>query len=206
MSDDKKIPSLISPRGHAAHAWLTKADTKYNSEGVYKVDLLFPKGDVPPGRIEWGNKELPGDKWLKYIQQLCKQHGVSYKPGEEGCPIKDGDTMKDKEGNQKPAFEGTWFLRLKSKYKPSLIDTKGNELPKSVPVYSGDLIKAAFNMVPKTVKGTTYMSMYLSKVMLIQKLSGGDGISADAFGEDEGYVVEDTADTEDLDDDESGDF
>jgi len=180
-----KLPILITPRSNAAYSWLAKKDTKFDKEGTYKVTCVIDKENPGPGRTNFGNTEVSGEDWIAGLLALCKEHGVASKVGAEGCPIKDGDDLKDKEGNPKPEFAGKYLITFKTGYTPSLIDTKGNALPSSVPIYSGDIIKVAFQPQVREVKGTSYMSTYIHKVMLIEKTTG----NSDMFGEEEGYEV-----------------
>jgi len=189
-----KLPIIISPKGYAAYAWLAKKDTKFNKEGVYKVTLVLDKENIDEGRLNYGKEAVPGQDWIKAVRQICKDAGATTDIGGDGCPIKDGDKTGKEE------FAGKYLLPVKSSYKPALIDTRGNELPPQVPVYSGDLIKVALQPVANTVKGTTYVSLYLSKVMLIEKLTGGAG-DVSMFGEEDGYQVSeaDAAGADDAD-------
>jgi hypothetical protein len=173
---------------------LAKKDTKVDKDGVFKVTLVLDKENIDEGRLNYGKQAVPGQDWIKAVRQMCKDAGATTDIGGEGCPIKDGDKTGKEE------FAGKYLIPVKSAYKPALIDTKGNALPAQIPVYSGDLIKVALQPVANTVKGKTYMSLYLSKVMLIEKLTGGAG-DVSMFGEEDGYQVSeaDAAGAEDTD-------
>jgi hypothetical protein len=207
MARNTKLPIIITPTGHAAYAWLAKKDTKFNADGVYKVTIVLDKQDIDEGRLDYGKSVVSGKDWLKHITDTCKEHGVASKPGERGCPIKDGD----KSGKEE--FAGKWLIGFKSSYKPACIDTKGNALPASLPVYSGDVIKVAAQPVAgKMANGDGYLSLYLSKVMLVEKLTSAGGDAA-MFGEVAGYEVSeaDAAGADDADfgvthEEEDGDF
>lgn len=225
MSESAKIPAMVTPKGPAAHTYLAKPDKKYlkNGQPVYKTDVCFPKDDIPEGRINYGKEVLEGPDWMKHIQKLCKEHGVESKPGKSGCPIKDGDKMKDKDGKPKEHFKGMWVMTFKSTYKPEMTDSKGKELPKSVPIMSGDIIKVAFGLkpvtVPEKVKNaegevetieTNYLALYLNGVRLLDKRAGAGGVD---YGEEEGgYEAPEGGETDYGDDDDdaepskTGDF
>ena len=191
MAQKEKFPTMVTPRGLAAFTWLTKKDTKYNANGVYKVSVVLDKKDMSEGRVEFGSETLPGAAWVKNILSICKSNGVPSTPGERSCPVKDGDKMIDKYGKKK--FAGKLVMEFKTGYKPSVIDTKGIALPQSVEVLNGDMIKVAFNPVYREVNGNHYLSMYLSKVMLVEKVVESAG-GAEMFGEsDGGYEVPEDA-------------
>ena len=44
----EKLIEFTTPKGIAQYPWLSKPDTKFNEEGVYKVDLIIPKSDAIP--------------------------------------------------------------------------------------------------------------------------------------------------------------
>ena len=193
MSDDK-IPMQVTPRGHAAYAWLAKKDTKFNKGGVFKVTLVLDKEEIPVGRQDWGKKQVPGKQWVKDLIALGVEHGAG-KFGEANCPVKDGNKTGKEE------FQGKLLIPFKSTFKPKMLDTKQNPLPGSLTVFSGDDIKVLFKVKPQTVTdkvknadgtienvATTYLSCYMNSVMLCAKNSSGN----DMFGDDEeGFVVSD---------------
>lgn len=187
MSKPTKYPFITTPRAFAAFTWLDKPDTAFGDE-KYKVTLVFNKDDLTEGRIEKGTKAVSGSDWFKYLIDLCKKHGVAHKPGERGCPIKDGDKMVDKEGNPREQFANSWVIQLKSGFKPDLLDTKGNKLPDSVSILNGDVIKALIVPAYRNVNGSDYLSLYLNKVALVEKRVTAK-LDASVFGEDDGYVV-----------------
>ena len=45
---DDKYVKLVTPKGVAKYPWLTKADTKFNPDGVYKTDLLISSEEAEP--------------------------------------------------------------------------------------------------------------------------------------------------------------
>lgn len=202
-----KLPVIVTPKGVAAYAWLNKKDTKFDKEGVYKITVLLPKKDMPEGRLDGGKTVVPGKDWIKHILSECKAHGVPDKIGTTGCPVKDGDKM-DKED-----FHGFLMITAKTTFDPKekIVDTKGNQLPGRTTVFSGDVVKVGIQPVIREVKGDKFMSMYIAKVMLIEKNAGADV----DFGEEEGYTVSDADKAADVDfgteddaegDDGNGDF
>ena len=187
MSKPIKYPFIVTPRAFAAFTWLEKPDTAFGDK-KYKVTLVFNKDDLTKGRIERGEKILSGPDWFKYIIELCSKHGVPSVPGQRGCPIKDGDKMTDKDWNAREQFANSWVIQLKSGFKPSLVDTKGNTLPPTVSVLNGDVIKAVIVPAYRHVNGSDYLSLYLNTVVLVDKRVESK-LDPSVFGEDDAYVV-----------------
>lgn len=187
MSKPIKYPFITTPRASAAFTWLDKPDTAFGDE-KYKVTLVFNKDDLSDGRIERGSKAVSGKEFMAYILELCNKHGVPARPGERGCPIKDGDKMVDKEGNPREQFANSWVIQLKSGFKPDLVDTKGSALPASVSILNGDIVKALVVPAYRNVNGSDYLSLYLNKVCLVEKRVTAT-FDSSVFGEDDGYVV-----------------
>jgi hypothetical protein len=192
MSEDK-IPMQVTPRGHAAYAWLAKKDTKFSKEGVYKVTLVLDKKVIPVGRQDWGKTQVAGTQWVKDLIALSVSHGAGAF-GASNCPVKDGDKTGKEE------FAGKLLIPFKSTFTPKMLDTKQNVLPSFMTVFSGDEIKVLFKVKPQTVTDkvkqadgtivnmpTTYLSCYMNSIMLCAKNSSGN----DMFGADEdgGFVV-----------------
>jgi hypothetical protein len=193
MNDKTKLPMQVTPRGHAAYAWLAKKDTKFSKEGVYKVTLVLDKENIQQGRQDWGKVAVDGKQWVKDLIALSVEHGAGAF-GDKNCPVKDGDkTGKDE-------FKGKLLIPFKSTFKPAMVDTKQNPLPGSLTVFSGDEVKVLFKCNPVEAQGTKYLSLYMNKVMLCAKNSAGN----DMFGEEEDGFVVSEADTqrEDWGDDE----
>ena len=196
-----KLPIQVTPRGHAAYAWLAKPDTKFanGGPGIYKITVLLDKESMGPGRQNFGKTEVSGREWIRDLLALATSVGASGVIGESNCPVKDGDRA-----GSKPEFAGKLIVAFKTAYAPVLIDSKGTPLPKSMTVFSGDLVRVSFqpkhNVSVERVKDgatgvtssveTNFLSMFISKVMLVEKLTGTGG-GAEMFGEegDDGFVV-----------------
>ncbi len=186
MSDQKKLPIIISPKCVAGYAWLNKKDEMSDK---YTITGLLPKKakEIPEGRVNYGKEVVPGAKWLKDLLALFESVGAPHKIGEDGCHIKDGDVKyanaKDKEKAEQ--FKGMLLLNVKSDFPPKLTDTKGNVLPKDETIWAGDTVKIAIQPKHHVVNGKNFLSLYISQVMLIEKGERKGGID---MGEEDGYV------------------
>jgi hypothetical protein len=130
---------------------------------------------------------VPGAKWLKDLLALFASVGAPSKIGEDGCHIKDGDKKKNKDGSPKEEFAGMLLLNVKSDFPPKLVDTKDNPLPKDETIWPGDTVKIAIQPKHHLVNGKNFLSLYIAKVMLIEKGERKGGVE---MGEEEGYVAE----------------
>jgi hypothetical protein len=197
------LPVIVTPAITAAFAWLDKLDTKFDDDGIYKITAPIDPDEGTAIVMEGGKgKQMPTKDWFKYIVKSLKDHDVNAKINTDGCPIKKMD---------KEEFAGKLLLTAKSgpKHKPEQVDTKGNALPEGHRVRSGDVVKVAIQPVVRTVKGKNFMSLYIAKVMLIEKVNSGGNVD---FGVDEGsgYVAPENTNVDfggdDGDDDDNGDF
>jgi hypothetical protein len=197
----EKLPVFISPKGVAAYAWLNKKDTLSEK---YKVSVVLDKKEMGEGRLNYGKDVVTGKVFIKTLLDLAASIGAPSKINEKGCHIKDGDKHKNED------FRGKLLIEAKSGFKPKLVDTKGNPLPKDETIWSGDIIKLAFQPKHSVVSGNNHMPYYISQVMLIEKGERKGGGSLD-FGEEEGYVADDSdvdfgEDAGDSTDDDNEDF
>lgn len=154
-----KLPVIVTPAVPAAYAWLDKKDTKFDENGVYKVTCPI-NPEEGEGRIEYGKKAVSSKDFIKHILAECKKYGVPSKPGERACPVK----KRDKE-----EFKGLLLLEPKSGFKPKQVDSTGADLPGNMSVRSGDIVKVAIQPVVREVSGSRFLSMYIAKVMLVEK-------------------------------------
>lgn len=198
----KKYPRVVMPAAVAAYAWLSKPDSGHQfSDDKFKVTMVYDSADV-----------------LSDVEAACvalaKEQWPNLKPADLKLPFVDGDDRGKEE------FEGKTIVTLKSKYKPTVVDSKKSPLPKDVQVFSGDLIKAVASLYPYentekvkegkkvvtvTVRG---IALQLQVVQLIDKRNNGSN-GTDLLDEEDGFVA-DGGDEDDEDGDTNdaadGDF
>lgn len=169
-------PNFVSPKGTAAYAWLTKADTKFNPEGVYKTSLVVPIKEAEPfiEAIKNAYVEELGSK------KLAKAN-LSHEVNEE---------------------EGTVTFKFKSKQKPKLFDSKGKPITADISVGNGSKIKVAGGFGPYDKGANTGVALYLNSVQIIDLV---EWTGSSVFGEEEGgFVATEAAESDSSDD--SSDF
>lgn len=167
----KKYVRVGTPTFEVAYCSLNEPDTgKQYSDGKYKVTLKVPK-DHP-----WMN-----DKYRPAIADTLKRNGLDSMPDGFHLPVKDGDTVVRKrtdeatgEVTEETPFAGYHLITFKTQEKPDLLDSRGNPLPSSVMIFSGDEIKVGGAMTTYEMNSGGIVQ-YLNAVRLIVKNnSAGD--------------------------------
>lgn len=195
----KQYTKLTTPVGVAKWAWVSKADTKFNSEGEFKVTLVLDKDAAEP-LIETIEKELKEfysglkAQGKKRIKEASKPYGEEV--DDEGDPT----------GNVEFKFKS------KAKFVPRIpiFDSVGKPMT-GVELWSGSRIKVNTTLAPYSAGIGEGMAMRLNAVQVIDLVQGSNG-SAEGygFGEEDGYVHEDQEpsmeeeESEDIEDE--GDF
>lgn len=175
-----KHTTMTTPAGVAKWAWISKADTKFNSDGEFKVTLVLDQDTATPviNKIE---KEL--DTFYKGLKaQGKKKIKEAVRPyGEE----------VDDEGD--PTGNVEFRFKSKQKFKPRIpvFDSKGKPLT-DVEVWAGSKIKVNTALAPYEAPIGAGLSMRLNAVQVIDLVQGSSG-TAEGFGfdEEDGYVHED---------------
>lgn len=157
--------TFVSPKGTAAYAWLTKADTKFNPDGVFKTSLVVKKADAEPfiEAIRNAYVEELGSK------KLAKAN-LSHEVNEE---------------------DGTVTFKFKSQKKPKLFDSKGRPVTKDISVGNGSVIKISGAFGPYDKGANTGCALYLNQVQIIDLV---EWTGSSAFGEEEGGFTFDDED------------
>jgi len=86
------LNKFVTPKGVAQYPWLTKPDTKFSEEGVFKVSLAIPEGeakDMPFKKDENGNIVFSFKSKLK-----PRLYDAAGKPIKEDVSVGGGSTIK----------------------------------------------------------------------------------------------------------------
>lgn len=159
---------FVSPKGTAAYAWLTKADTKFNPEGVFKTSLVVKAGKETDAFIEAIKNAYVEELGTKKLAKANLSHEVN----EE---------------------EGTVTFKFKSQKKPKLFDSKGKPVTKDISVGNGSVIKVSGAFGPYDKGANTGVALYLNQVQIIDLV---EFAGSSAFGEEEGGFTFDDDDKE----------
>jgi hypothetical protein len=204
MADPKfdRYDILVTPKGVAAFPWLTKPDTKFNEEGVYKTGLAFDPED--PAFV----------KFKKKIEAIHKEAVAAVKESgkKKVTVVSPFRPEEDEEGEPTGRIIINAKSKAKQKYRDgtiqdvtlNIVDAKRNEVPSSTPVYGGSVLRLAVRPAPYFMQGKCGITLYISGVQVIELQSGGGG-AADFFDEEEGYETEDVSESPFEDDAEDED-
>tara|TARA_Y100000593_G_scaffold45350_2_gene86285 strand:+ start:1731 stop:2330 length:600 start_codon:yes stop_codon:yes gene_type:complete len=176
----KQFTRLTTPAGIAKWAWVSKADTKYNSDGEFKVTLVLEKDAAEPliNKIEKELKEFYAGlkaQGKKKIKEAVRPYGEEV--DDEGDPT----------GNVEFKFKS------KAKFVPRIpvFDSSGKPMT-NVDVWSGSKIKVNTTLAPYSAGIGEGLSMRLNAVQVIDLVRGTNGTAEGyGFGEEDGYVHED---------------
>jgi hypothetical protein len=187
--------TILHVRGVARFPWLNKPDTKFDSDGVFKVDLEIDADTAAPLIRKFNDMRA---ETMKEAQKALK----GKKAKEADLPI---FPKLDEDGNETGSFV------LKAKMKASGISKKtGKPWQRSVPIfdakgkpanpqiYGGSEI--VVGIAPKAwsnPKGECSVTCYLEGVQVIKLSAGGGGGSAASLGfgvVEGGFVADDVAD------------
>lgn len=205
--EQKKVVKVVSPRGVVAYGYIHRPDSGGQfSDNKYKLDLVCDPDAPELKEIEKKCKQAAKEKWGKV-------------PADLKLPFIDGDEREQEE------FHGKVILRPKSKFMPTVVDAKRQELPEGVKVFSGDVVKFSAVLYPyekpETViekvngkkvkrKETIYgVSLQLRGVQLLEKRAVSSyGDAADDFEDEDGFDAAEgyrSDDDDSFDEDEGGD-
>lgn len=184
-SDSIKI---TTPKFRVSFANVFKPRSPFEGqEPVYSLDALFSK------------KEHKDMVWLKSAikQAADSKWGAGKWPKNFKSPIKDGDE-KELDG-----YPGSFFLTLKSKTKPGIVDQKLQEIIEPSEFYSGCYARATVVVKAYSTAGNNGVAVYLGN---IQKDSDGDAFSGKKNAKDDFDALESLADEGDSNEQPEFDF
>lgn len=225
MADKRpSYAKFLTPAGIAQWPALTKPDTKFDDDGVYKTNMIFE--DTPEIRKLVATLEGIRDANFKEATAEMKQAIKDAPPAKQKKlkkSLADLEVVEVYEEELDDAGEETGRLILKFKLNavvrpkgkdafkqaPNLFDTSKPPVPlKGVDPWSGSTLKIAGEVIPYVMASTGQagVSLRLKGVQVINLVSGG-GKDAAAYGfgaEDGGFQQEADAGSDDFDAD-SGD-
>lgn len=152
---------FTSPVGTAVYPHLNKPDTQFNPDGVYKTELSMENCEA--------------------LVDACHNLAV------EEFGAKANFRMPFKQCEE----TGQTILKVKSKYAPKIFDSSGqimvgDQIPN---LWGGSTLKVGGFITTYAVSGSKGVSLQLSKVQVINPVSGnGDSDGFDAV--DGGFVAE----------------
>ena len=187
-------PSFPSPIGTFVHPWITKADTKFNADGLFHSDLDVSaeaasntmeaiRGAAEAALAEHTDKMSPAQakKWSVYLPfEELEDEETGEPTGTVRFQFKQNAKIKTRDGNVKQV---------------SIEVRDGADKVVSIPVFNGDKGRIMFSMRPiviaQSMKAGVRLDFY--KVQVTEKGSG----SSQGFGAVDGAYVADDRKTSD---------
>ena len=151
------MQKFVTPKGKAVYPSLTRPDTRYNEEGVYKTGLTMSEKDA--------------QKFMEMLKEVYTEEFGAKKLPSAKLPFKKND-------------DGSVVFNFKSKNAPKLFDSKGNPIKdiSELRVGGGSTIKIAGAAKAYNAGGATGVTCYLNSVQVIDLVE----YSSSPFGAEEG--------------------
>jgi len=212
--------TIISPKGIGIYPRLNTPDTKYDANGVYKVDLKLDTEVAADRAFIEKLDELHRESWEAAIKDAVESG--EFKTVEVAKKkVKQADLpyayIEDEDG------EDTQFVKVRFKMKakveskktgevytlkPKIFDAHKQEMAKAPSIYSGSVLRVAFKPVLWfTKKLGAGVKLQLEAVQIIELVSGSGGGDAESygFGDEDGYSYEAPAEQPFDSDEDEGD-
>lgn len=151
------MQKFVTPKGKAVYPSLTRPDTRYNEDGVYKTGMLF--------------SEQEADKFMDTLKEVYSEEFGAKKLSSAKMPFKKND-------------DGTVTFNFKSKNAPKIFDSKGNPIKdiSELRIGGGSTLKIAGAAKAYNAGGNTGVTCYLNSVQVIDMVE----YSSSPFGAEEG--------------------
>lgn len=148
---------FVTPKGKAVYPSLTRPDTRYNEEGVYKTGLMF--------------SEAEAKKFIEMLKEEYVEEFGAKKLSSAKLPYKENE-------------DGTVVFNFKSKNAPKIFDSKGNAIRdvSELRIGGGSTMKIAGAMKAYSAGGNTGVTCYLNSVQIIDLVE----YNGSPFGAEEG--------------------
>lgn len=172
--------SITSPKGKAAYAWITKPDTKFSEEGVYKISLI----------LKTDSKEC--EALVEQLQEVFTDEYGMKKLKSASIPFK---AEIDKETEEET---GNTVFNFKSQKPPRLYNAKGQPILNAgnLRLGGGSDVKVNFTAKAYDKGAKCGVALYLNAVQIINLV---EVKSAGMFG-DEGGSFDSTGFAEEAED------
>jgi hypothetical protein len=178
-----------SPKGIALHAWINKADVKFNADGLYHVDHIMEGDDAEAFR----------KKIDEQVEEALREHTKEMKPGEakKWGPhypyiVEENEDTGAETGRIVFKYKQNAVIHMedgtKKPIKISVRDAKNKVT--ATPIYSGDVIKLLY--APRVTVATSNKTVGVrldfcaAQIIKKQERKGGGG----GFSEEDGYEDE----------------
>lgn len=195
--NNRKLPSITTPKGVFKWPRLNAPDTKYKAEGLYSVKLILeePEAKALMAKIQPHFDAAVEDGRAKYAELPVKtRKEKEFKVNKYFSPVYDDETEEETgqvEFNFKMTASGVSKKTGKKwERSPRIFDAKGAPMRNAPDIWGGTVGKVAFEVMPyfNAAQAEAGLSLRLDAVQVIELVSGGGkSASAYGFGEEAGY-------------------
>lgn len=175
-----KANQIVTGRTRLSYVHVFEAYQFEDEEPKYSTMLLVPKSDT---------KTM--DK-LRAAEKAAAEEGKSTKyggkmPKELASIIADGDEVSD----DYPERAGHWYMTVRSKTKPAVVDQNVQPIMDASEIYSGCYARVSLSAFPYKFGGKCGVSFGLNNV---QKIADGEPLGGITRAEDDFEAIEDDDD------------
>ena len=151
------MEKFVTPKGKAVYPSLTRPDTRYNEDGVYKTGMEFTAKEA--------------EKFMETLKGVYVEEFGAKKLPSAKLPFKKND-------------DGTVVFNFKSKNMPKIFDSKGNPIKdlSELRIGGGSSLKIAGAAKAYNAGGNTGVTCYLNSVQVIDLVE----YNGSPFGAEEG--------------------
>lgn len=192
MTDNKKprFEAFTSPVGEAVFPWITKADTEFDSKGVYRTDLSVPFDEAQEfiAKLEKARNDflhtLPAGKQSAltprpvYMEEMTRPEYPENATDAEKKAIRES-WVGEPTGNVIFRFKLKAFVDTDDggfTQSPVVVKADTGEKVED-PVFNGSIIRVRGQIVPYTnaAAGTVGITLRMKAVQVIELVSGTGG-------------------------------
>lgn len=179
-----KLARITSPKGIAKYPWLSRPDTQFNTDGVFKVNLLIPEAEAVGLCSVLDNAAAAA---LATARSAAKNPAIAKAITLAPPYSKALDDAGEETGNIEFKFKmnaKVTFSDGKTRdMKPAFFDAKGKALDECPNVYGGSVLKVNFSPAPYYAAAGKQagVSLRINAVQIIELVTGGGGNAA-GFG------------------------
>ncbi|QFS87606.1 MULTISPECIES: hypothetical protein [unclassified Marinobacter] len=177
-----KYKFKTTPKGVANYPWLTKADTKFDAEGEYKVNLVCPLNEESQAFIDFVEAEFE-----RHVEVTKATTGKKPKLEELGYEIdEDAGTVTFKIKMKR--FGGSGANKFEKNI--AFFDASGQPIKGEFAIRPGSELKVSCRLFTWYVAPKCGLRMEPAAVQVITLSEGTGGTAAQyGFEEEEGYVA-----------------
>ena len=190
----KQNEQIVTPIGVSSYPWLNYPDTRYNSDGEFKVSLILDK-----------EQSTPLQEKINSVLEEAKKLVPKNKKANTHVPFEDElDDQEEPTGNVVFKFKRKHKIKTKDgsiiETFPRVFDSEGQVFGDEQ-IWGGSQMKVSADLVPYYVPALGIgVSLRLKAAQIIELVSGGQGADANTYGfkQETGYKTTPKVSSEDT--------